>query len=198
METVWKILATLGLVALNGFFVAAEFAAVGARASRIEADADRSVLAQLSRHIKERLDLYLSSCQLGVTLASLGLGAVIDRSPKRSTAAICFLSQACGLGLLLALPDSVAVIYCGIVLFGLSVGNVITLPPLVVHAEFDAASFGLIVGLSGAFAQFALAFAPGAFGLLHDISGSYGSVLLACIALQMAAAGLVLCCRQRW
>jgi MFS family permease len=142
---------------------------------------------------------------LAVTLSSLaamfgrlGLGVVIDRSPKRSTAAICFLSQACGLGLLLALPDSVAVIYCGIVLFGLSVGNVITLPPLVVHAEFDAASFGLIVGLSGAFAQFALAFAPGAFGLLHDISGSYDSVLLACIALQMAAAGLVLYRRQRW
>ena len=78
METVWKILATLGLVALNGFFVAAEFAAVGARASRIEVDAGRSVLAQLSRHVKERLDLYLSSCQLGVTLASLGLGAVTE------------------------------------------------------------------------------------------------------------------------
>ena len=78
METLWKILATLGLVAINGFFVAAEFAAVGARTSHIDATAEQSVLAQLSRHVKERLDLYLSSCQLGVTLASLGLGAVTE------------------------------------------------------------------------------------------------------------------------
>lgn len=78
METLWKILATLGLVAINAFFVAAEFAAVGARASRIDVNADQSVLARLSRHVKERLDLYLSSCQLGVTLASLALGAVTE------------------------------------------------------------------------------------------------------------------------
>jgi CBS domain containing-hemolysin-like protein len=78
VETLWKILATLGLVVINGFFVAAEFAAVGARTSHIAATADQSVLAQLSRHVKERLDLYLSSCQLGVTLASLGLGAVTE------------------------------------------------------------------------------------------------------------------------
>jgi CBS domain containing-hemolysin-like protein len=78
VDTLWKILATLGLVAVNGFFVAAEFAAVGARSSHIAATADQSVLAQLSRHVKDRLDLYLSSCQLGVTLASLGLGAVTE------------------------------------------------------------------------------------------------------------------------
>lgn len=75
---VWKILATLGLVALNGFFVAAEFAAVGARASRLELEAERSLLARLSLEIKRRLDLYLSTCQLGVTIASLGLGAVTE------------------------------------------------------------------------------------------------------------------------
>ena len=78
MDTVWKVLATLGLVGLNGFFVAAEFAAVGARASRLQAEAQRGSLARLALRIKERLDLYLSSCQLGVTLASLGLGAVTE------------------------------------------------------------------------------------------------------------------------
>ena len=78
METLWKILGTLGLVALNAFFVTAEFSAVGARASRLEAEAARSALARLALRIKQRLDLYLSSCQLGVTLASLGLGAVTE------------------------------------------------------------------------------------------------------------------------
>ena len=78
METVWKVLATLGLVALNAFFVAAEFSAVGARASRLEAEAEKSALSRLALRIKKQLDLYLSSCQLGVTLASLGLGAVTE------------------------------------------------------------------------------------------------------------------------
>lgn len=76
MDTFLKILATLGLVALNGYFVAAEFAAVGARTSRLELEAERSLLARLALKIKRQLDLYLSTCQLGITLASLGLGAV--------------------------------------------------------------------------------------------------------------------------
>ena len=78
VEIAWKILATLGLVAVNGFFVMAEFAAVGVRASRLEADAEEAVLARAALQIKQRLELYLSSCQLGVTLASLGLGAVTE------------------------------------------------------------------------------------------------------------------------
>ncbi len=77
METAWRILATLALVGLNGYFVAAEFAAVGARQSRLEIDAT-GLLKRLALRVKQRLDLYLSSCQLGVTLASLGLGAVTE------------------------------------------------------------------------------------------------------------------------
>lgn len=78
VDTVWRILATLGLVVLNGYFVAAEFAIVGARASRLEIEAENNVLARLSLAVKRRLDLYLSACQLGVTIASLGLGAVTE------------------------------------------------------------------------------------------------------------------------
>ncbi len=78
MDIVWKILATLGLVALNGYFVAAEFAAVGARHSRLRSEAARSLLAKMALEVKNKLDLYLSSCQLGITLASLGLGAVTE------------------------------------------------------------------------------------------------------------------------
>lgn len=78
MDIALKILATLGLVALNGYFVAVEFAAVSARSSRLELEAEHSLLAGLALRVKHRLDLYLSSCQLGVTLASLGLGAVTE------------------------------------------------------------------------------------------------------------------------
>jgi CBS domain containing-hemolysin-like protein len=78
VDLFWKMMATLGLVAFNGFFVAAEFAAVSARLSRLEAESTHRLLPRLSLKIKRQLDLYLSSCQLGVTLASLALGAVTE------------------------------------------------------------------------------------------------------------------------
>ncbi|HEY1683566.1 MAG TPA: hemolysin family protein [Tepidisphaeraceae bacterium] len=76
MNIVPKILATLALVALNGFFVMAEFSAVGAREGRLEELAKTSVLSRLALRVKKQLGLFLSACQVGVTLASLGLGAV--------------------------------------------------------------------------------------------------------------------------
>jgi CBS domain containing-hemolysin-like protein len=68
---------TTFLVLLNGFFVAAEFAIVKVRASQIEIRAQLgSRPAKLSSHIVNHLDGYLAATQLGITLASLGLGWV--------------------------------------------------------------------------------------------------------------------------
>ena len=78
MDVLWKILATLGLVALNGYFVAVEFAAVSARTSRLETAAQTDLFAAMALRVKRQLDLYLSTCQLGITIASLALGAVIE------------------------------------------------------------------------------------------------------------------------
>lgn len=70
-----KILFTLFLVLLNGFFVAAEFAIVKVRSSQIDVKADvNKRLAQTAKTIVNNLDAYLAATQLGVTLASLGLG----------------------------------------------------------------------------------------------------------------------------
>jgi CBS domain containing-hemolysin-like protein len=70
-----KILAVLTLVALNGFFVATEFALVKVRLTQLEPLAERgNRRARMARHVVSHLDAYLSACQLGITLASLGLG----------------------------------------------------------------------------------------------------------------------------
>lgn len=70
-----KLLAILVLVFLNGFFVAAEFALVKIRGSQLEPLAEEgNKTAGLARRITENLEAYLSACQLGITLASLGLG----------------------------------------------------------------------------------------------------------------------------
>jgi len=71
----WKILAVLVLVGLNGFFVAAEFALVKVRATQLDPLIVRGQRrAKLARHLVEHLDAYLSATQVGITLASLGLG----------------------------------------------------------------------------------------------------------------------------
>ncbi|MFD2673471.1 hemolysin family protein [Marinicrinis sediminis] len=65
----------LFLVFLNGFFVAAEFAMVKVRKSRIQSLIDEgNRKAKFARNLVDHLDAYLSACQLGITLASLGLG----------------------------------------------------------------------------------------------------------------------------
>jgi CBS domain containing-hemolysin-like protein len=69
------ILFTVFLVALNGFFVAAEFAIVKVRSSQIDLKAKEGHrMASLAKHITANLDSYLSATQLGITIASLGLG----------------------------------------------------------------------------------------------------------------------------
>ncbi|HET7288575.1 MAG TPA: hemolysin family protein [Pyrinomonadaceae bacterium] len=70
-----KLLAVVLLVAANGFFVAAEFAFVGVRSSRIETlAAQGSRAAKRLMELLQNLNAYLSACQLGITLASLALG----------------------------------------------------------------------------------------------------------------------------
>ena len=67
----------IALLVANGFFVAAEFALVKARGFRIEALADDGRPgARLARVIQLDLEPYLAACQLGITMASLGLGWV--------------------------------------------------------------------------------------------------------------------------
>src|SRR5690606_30136242 len=73
----WKIFFTIFLVYLNGFFVAAQFTIVKVRASQIEVRTDiNKSLANVAKSIVNRLDSYLAATQLGITLASLGLGWV--------------------------------------------------------------------------------------------------------------------------
>ena len=77
MNNVFLIISALLLVALNGFFVAAEFGLVKLRQTRIrEIARTRGWRGYILAKVHSQLDAYLSACQLGITLASLGLGWV--------------------------------------------------------------------------------------------------------------------------
>jgi CBS domain containing-hemolysin-like protein len=74
-STVLRLLAVVALVLANAFFVAAEFALVGARRTRLEEMAQAgSRTAGMAQRALTHLDRYISATQLGITLASLGLG----------------------------------------------------------------------------------------------------------------------------
>jgi CBS domain containing-hemolysin-like protein len=72
-----RLLIVVALVLANGFFVAAEFALVAARKTRIDAMVEEgNRRARIAREALVHLDRYISGTQLGITLASLGLGWV--------------------------------------------------------------------------------------------------------------------------
>ena len=75
LDILWRLAIVLLLVAANGFFVAAEFALVGSRRTRIDALAKKgSRSAKFAQHAIQHLDHYISGTQLGISLATLALG----------------------------------------------------------------------------------------------------------------------------
>ena len=116
---------------------------------------------------------------------------VIDRLNQRLAAALSFLSQAAALLVVINLHnDYVLIAACA--LFGFSVGNLITLPSLIVQQEFESSAFGVLISLNTAINQVTYAFGPGVVGALRDWSGGYALPFYLCIALELAAAALIM------
>ncbi|MEV8506544.1 hemolysin family protein [Actinoplanes sp. NPDC051475] len=79
MSTTWAVICSLLLLAGNGFFVAAEFALVASKRYRLEhAAADGSRAARAALDGSRELSVMLAGAQLGITLCSLGLGALAE------------------------------------------------------------------------------------------------------------------------
>jgi cyanate permease len=116
---------------------------------------------------------------------------VIDRLNQRLASAISFTSQAAALLVIIhSRNEMVLIAACAV--FGFSVGNLITLPSLIVQREFDPRSFGVLISLVTAINQITYAFGPGVIGLLRDASGSYALPFYGCIGLELIAAGLIM------
>ena len=116
---------------------------------------------------------------------------VIDRMNQRLASALSFVSQAIALLIIINIHRDYALI-AACALFGFSVGNLITLPALIVQREFDPRSFGVLVSLITAINQVTYAFGPGVIGLLRDLSGSYTLPFYGCIAVELTAAVLIM------
>jgi predicted MFS family arabinose efflux permease len=116
---------------------------------------------------------------------------VIDRLNQRLASAISFASQAVALAIVINSRNEMLLL-AACALFGFSVGNLITLPSLIVQREFDSRAFGVLISLITAINQITYAFGPGVIGLLRDASGSHALPFYVCIGLELTAAVLIM------
>ena len=133
------------------------------------------------------VSMVTTSAVLGRTL----LGWTIGGRDRRLAASANFLLQSVGVALMI-ISDAPTVVLVGCVLFGLGVGNVVSLPPLIAQHEFRAADVGTVVALVVAFNQAVFALAPAVLGMLRDISTSYVVPFALAAAMQIVAALIVL------
>lgn len=124
-------------------------------------------------------------------IGRLGTGVVVDRLNRRLVSSVTLAVQIGGLALLAWAP-SASVVYAGCALFGLGVGNLTTLPGLILAVEWPRERFSSLVGLVVGINQFTFAFGPSLVGVVRDWAGAYGPALAACTVLQAVAAVMIL------
>ena len=138
-----------------------------------------------------RTALCVSLLAIAATVARLVLGTFIDRVDARLTAGGNFLVQVVGFALLIWRPSDAA-LYLGCIVVGLAVGNMVSLPGLLVGREFSRATFAGVVSLVTATNQVTFAFAPTLMGVLRDATGDYTAALTLCLTLDVVAAVVVI------
>jgi cyanate permease len=143
-----------------------------------------------------RTAMCVSLMALAATVARLVLGGIIDRMDARLAASGNFLVQVVGFALLWWRPHEMALIV-GSIIVGLAVGNMVSLPGLLVGREFSPAQFAGVISIVTATNQVAFAFAPTLMGVLRDATGGYSAALALCLVLDLAAALLIVTGRRR-
>lgn len=119
-----------------------------------------------------------------------GLAGLLGEHGRRKAAAINFTIQACGVALLI-IGTTPLPLLIGCVLFGLGIGNLLSLPPLILQVEQAPVDVGRALALLTAINQLVFAFAPGTFGALRDWSGSYTVPFALTAAIQIISALIV-------
>ena len=162
-----------------------------------------TALVGLLAHLFSLLSPTLGAFGAGLTMSLITVCAVAGRSllgwilpagsDFRRAAAINFLIKMVGtstmfFGLLWGAP---ALMLAGCVIFGLCLGNTLSLPPMIAQAEFARADVGRVVALITAVNQAVYALGPASFGLIRDLAGS-GAAVLATAALLQLVSGLIL------
>ncbi len=131
---------------------------------------------------------------LTATMAMIGriiLGLFVDRIDPRFASAVSMTSQALALLLLLQTSNAAALLFACAV-YGFSIGNMITFPPLIIQREIGHGAFAVAMGLGTSISSIVSAFGPGFVGLVHSLTGGYTMAFASCLVLDLLAAAIVL------
>jgi len=121
----------------------------------------------------------------------LSLGLFVDRLDPRLACAASMTSQAAALFVLLQSESPTVLLLCCAV-YGFSIGNMITFPPLIIQREIGSAAFAAAMGLGTSISGIVSAFGPGVVGLLRSLTGNYTVAFAICVVLDLVAAAVVL------
>lgn len=121
----------------------------------------------------------------------LSLGVFVDRLDPRLACAASMTSQAAALFVLVQSTSPTVLLMCCAV-YGFSIGNMITFPPLIIQREIGATAFAAAMGLGTSISGIVSAFGPGIVGLVRSVTGNYTTAFALCVALDLVAAGVVL------
>ena len=159
----------------------------------------------LFAHLIVQMSPTLGTDGAGAAVSAATVCAVIGRTvvaawlgdhDRRVAAALNFAVQAAGV-CLLAFGAGPIALWAGCALFGLGVGNLTTLPPLIAQQEFGQGDVGQVVALVIAINQAAFAFAPAIFGALREATAGYTAPFLLAATLQICAALIIVAGRSR-
>jgi MFS family permease len=142
------------------------------------------------------VSITVSSTAAAALVGRLALARFADEMDARVTTAVTLLIAAGSLAAMGLFPVPAVLIGASVV-FGLTVGNVTTLSPIIVRREFGAQSFGLILGVASCGIQLVTALGPSLYGLLHDAFGSYNPALIGAACLDVAAGAIVVAGRSK-
>jgi predicted MFS family arabinose efflux permease len=154
----------------------------------------------LFAHLLARLSPEIGTATAGMAISLATICAVVGRTvmgswlgdrDRRVVAAANFAVQVLGT-LLLSFGSGLAPLALGCVFFGLGVGNLTSLPPLIAQKEFTRVDVGAVVALVTAINQGVFAFAPAIFGMLREATTDYEVPFAVAAILQVCAAAIVL------
>ena len=179
----WSLLGNFGFWTITTPFALALLAQIGFivhQVALLEPTLDRSLAA-----------VAVAITTIMAVTGRLCLGMVVDRLDPRWTTTVSLTTQA-GALVVIALSPNVMNLFLACAVYGFSIGNLITLPPLIIHREFDRALFGTVLGLSTAIGGMISALGPGLVGFVRAATGGYTAALLFCVMLKLVAAAIVL------
>ena len=138
----------------------------------------------------------VSGTAVAAFLGRIALARFSDSVDVRHTAAAMFGAGTVALALLAWLRSPAALVAVSL-FYGLTIGNVTTLSPIIVRREFGAASFGPVYGLSAMIIGLASCLGPSLYGWLHDLAGGYATPLMVASVVDALAAVIVIAGRPR-